>query len=125
MRYAPDIALQILKAMESHESAELPRGTSLFPDLDAEVYFFHCRLLEEADYISTYKIRFQGGVGQFWPTEVKYAGVQFLQMFEDESLWHRAKSEASSKGIGMALDTLKDVGASIVTKIISSQTGLG
>ena len=117
MRYDPDIALQILKAMESHESAELPRGTSLFPDLDAEVYFFHCRLLEEADYISTYKIRFQGGVGQFWPREVKWAGVQFLQMFEDESFWQRTKREATSKGANMALDVLMKVGADLMNKL--------
>ena len=97
MKYDPNIARQILKAMEAHESAEIPRGINLLTDFDIEVYFFHCRLLEEEGYISTYKMRFQGRVGQFWPRELKYAGVQFLQMFDDETLWQRAKKEASTK----------------------------
>ncbi len=123
MRYDPDIARQILNAMESHESAELPRGTNLLSDLDVEVYFFHYRLLEEADYISTYKIRFQGGVGQFWPRELKWPGVQFLEMFNEETLWQRTKDEATEKGLGLAMDTLKEVGTSLITGIIRSQIG--
>ena len=123
MKHDPDIARKILKAIESHESAELPRGTNLLPDLDITVYFFHCRLLEEAGYISTYKIRFQGGVGQFWPRELKWPGVQFLEMFKEETLWERSKVEATEKGLGVALETLKEVGSSLITGIIKSQIG--
>ena len=123
MRYDPDIARQILKAMESHESAELLFGTNLLPNLDVDVYFFHCRLLEEANYISTFKIRFQGGVGQFWPRELKWPGVQFLEMFKEENLWQRTKGEATEKGIGLALETLKEVGTSLITGTIRSQIG--
>ncbi len=125
MKYEPDIARRILKAMEDHPKDPLPYKTTLISDLDDRLYHYHCRLLSEAGYISVIELRMLGGPNYYWPRELKYAGVQFLQMFEDESLWHRAKNEASKKGIGMALDTLKDVGASIVTKIISSQTGLG
>ena len=120
MKYDPDIARRILKAMETHESAELPRETNLLPDLDVAVYFFHCRLLEEADYISTYTMRMQGGVGQFWPRELKWPGVQFLQMFNDESLWQRAKSEATEKSVGMALDVLANIGTKLVQQFISA-----
>ena len=123
MRYDPDIARQILKGMEYHESAELPFGTNLIPDLDVEVYFFHCRLLEEAGYISTFKMRFQGGVGQNWPRELKWPGVQFIEMFKEETLWQRTKGEATEKGIGLALETLKEVGTSVMTGIIKSQIG--
>ena len=118
MKYEPDIARQILKAMESHESAELPFGTNLLPDIDVEVYFFHSGLLEEAGYISTFKIRFQGGVAQFWPRKLKWPGVQFLEMFKDETFWQRAKNEATGKEVGMALDTLTRIGTDLMMKII-------
>ena len=123
MKFDPDVARQILKAMEAHNDDELPFKTNLLPDLDDAVYHFHCRMLSEAEVISVYEVRLQGGPNYYFPRELKWAGVQFLQMFEDEALWNRAKSEAASKGVGMALDTLMGIGTELVKRIVTSQVG--
>ena len=125
MKYDPDIALQILKAIEAHDRAELPMKTYLLPELDIEKYYYHCRLLSEAGYISAYRVGTSGPITHYWPRELKWDGVQFLQMFKNETLWQRAKNEATSKGVGTALETLMEVGANIATRLITSQTGLG
>ena len=118
MRYDPDVARQILKAMEAHDDDELPFKTNLLPDQDEASYYFHCRLLSEAGFISVYKIRLQGGPNYYWPRELKWAGVQFIEMFKDENFWQRAKKEATGKGVGMALDTLTRIGTDLMMKII-------
>ena len=124
MKYDPDIARQILNAMEAHNMDELPMKTYLLPELDQWKYYFHCRLLSEAGYISVYEIR-TSGPNFYWPRDLKWAGVEFLQMVKDETLWQRTKNEATSKGVGTALETLKEVAANIATRIITSQAGLG
>ena len=60
MKYDHDIARQILKAMEAHDKDELPMQTYLLPGLDDNSYYFNCRLLSEAGYISVYEFRSQG-----------------------------------------------------------------
>ena len=121
MKYEPDIARQILKAMEDHPKDPLPYKTTLISDLDDRLYHYHCRLLSEAGYISVIELRMLGGPNYYWPRELKYAGVQFLQMFEDESVWHSAKMEAKTKGVGLALDTLMKIGTELMVKMISGQ----
>ena len=98
-----------------------PIKTVLIPDLDDAAYHFHNRLLSEAGFISVYETRTFGSINYFWPRELKYAGVEFLQMFDDETLWQRAKNEANTKGIGLALDTLTKIGADLMVKIIGGQ----
>ena len=121
MKYDPDVARQILKAMEAHNDDEIPFRTNLLPDLDDAKYYFHCRLLSEAGFISIYKMRLQGGSNYYWPRELKWAGVQFIEMFKDETLWQRTKSEAAAKGVGVALETLTQIGTNLITKVISGQ----
>ena len=119
MKYDPDIALQILQGMEALERDEILPQTNLLPNIDIGVYFSHCRWLSERGYISVYNMSMQGKVTQYWPRELKYAGVQFLQMFQNESLWQRAKKEASTKGVGLTLENLMKIGADLMGKIIS------
>lgn len=120
MKYDPDIARQILNAMEAHPKDPLPYNTILLPDLDDGCYHYHCRLLSEAGYISAHEVRMQGRNNCYRPKELKWSGVQILQMFKDESLWQRAKSEATEKGLGMALDVLSNIGAKLVQQFISA-----
>ena len=115
MQYNPDTALQILRAMEAHDEDELPMKTTLLPNLNDEIYYFHCRLLSEAGFIAVYEVRTQG-LNYYWPRQISWPGVQFLQMFNNETLWERAKGEAISKGVGMALDTLMTIGVKLVTE---------
>lgn len=121
MKFNPDIARRILLAMEAHDNDELPFRTHLIPDLDDATYYFHNRMLADAGLISVYELRKFGSVNYFWPRELKYAGVQFLQMFQNETLWQRTKSEAAAKGVGVALETLTQIGTNLITKVISSQ----
>ena len=118
MQYSPDIALQILKAMESHDQDKLPMGANLLPDLDDEVYYFHCRLLSEAGYITVYEIPTQE-LNFYWPKQMTWGGVQFLQMFKDETFWNSTKEEARSKGLGTAMDILTKIGTELAVKMIS------
>ena len=122
LKYDPDVARQILNAMEFRDEDELPNQTMLLPELDDTSYYFHCRLLSEAGYISVYELRMMKAK-YYWPRELKWAGVQFLERFKDETLWQSTKKEATEKGVGMGLDTLMEVGTHLITKIISSQAG--
>ena len=117
MKYSPDLALRILRAMEDHPSDELESQTYLLGDVDEEVYYFHCRLLDEAGYISTYSVK-TGGLNYYWPREIKWNGVQFLELFRNDSLWQRAKDEATRKGVGLSLDTLFTVGRMIIEELL-------
>lgn len=119
MKYDPDIALQILKAMEDYPKDELPIQTMLLNEADEELYYFHCRLLAEAGYISVYSVK-TGGLNYYWPREIRLNGVQFLERFRDDSLWQRAKNEATKLGVGMALNTLYQVGTKMAEKLIGS-----
>ena len=118
MQYNADIALQVLKAMEAHNQDELPMKTMLLPDLDDEVYYFHCRLLSEAGYITVYEMR-TSALNFYWPKQMTWGGVQFLQMFRDESFWNRTKEEARSKGLGTAMDILTKIGNELAAKMIN------
>ncbi len=44
----PDVAREILEAMEAHEKDELPMKTSLVPNLNNRIYYFHCRLFSRS-----------------------------------------------------------------------------
>ena len=118
MRYDPDIALQILRTMEAHDQDELPMKTMLLPDLDDGVYYYHCRLLSEARYITVYKLP-TSGPNFYWPRQMTWDGVQFLQMFKDETFWNRTKEEAIKKGIGTTMDILMKIGAGLATKMLT------
>ena len=118
MKYNPDIALTILRRIEEYPSDEVPMKTNLLEEEDEETYYFHCRLLSEAGFIAVYEVRTQGP-NYYWPRQVSWPGVQFLQMFNDDTLWQRAKGEAISKGVGMALDTLMKIGVKLVTEAVA------
>ena len=118
MKYDPDIALQILKAMEAHGQDELQPKAMLLPDLDDGVYYFHCRLLYEAGYIIVYEVPTSGS-NFCWPRQMTWSGVQFLQMFTDETFWNRTKEEASRRGLGIAMDILMKIGTELAAKMIS------
>ena len=107
MKYNPDIALQILKAVEEHPEDDLRPKMILLPEIDENLYYFHSRLLSEAGYIRVYKLENRG---YYWPRQITWDGVQFLEQFRNDSLWQRAKDVASEKGVGMALDTLLQIG---------------
>ena len=117
MKYNPDIALTILRRIEEYPSDEVPMKTNLLEEQDEETYYFHCRLLSEAGFISVYEVRTQG-LDYYWPRQISWPGVQFLQMFDDQTLWERVKGEAISKGVGMALDTLMMIGVNLVKKTV-------
>ncbi len=109
MKYDPDIALQILRAMEDYPKDELEPQTYLLDGIDEELYYFHCRLLEEAGFITVYSAKTEG-LNYYWPRQISLPGARFLEQFRSDSLWQRAKDEATSKGVGMALDTLYRIG---------------
>lgn len=112
MKYDPDVALQILRAIEEYPKDELKPETYLLGEIDKELYYFHCRLLKEAGFITIYRLRTEGG-NCYWPRELSWPGVQFLEQFRNDSLWQRAKAEARSRGVGMALNTLFQLGAKL------------
>ena len=95
--------------MEDYPKDELPIQTMLLNESDEELYYFHCRLLAEAGYISVYSVKTQG-LNYYWPREISWPGVKFLEQFRNDSLWQRAKDEAARRGVGMALDTLYQIG---------------
>ena len=47
-------------------------------------------------------------------------GVQFLEQFRNDSMWQRAKDVASEKGVGMALDTLLQIGKVLAEGLMKS-----
>ena len=107
MKFDPDIALKIMRAMEDYPEDEIPRGKLELPEVDDDLYYFHCRLLEEAGYITVYA---SPSHGYYVPRQSKWPGVQFLAQFRDDSLWQRAKDVASEKGVGITLDILLLIG---------------
>lgn len=57
MKFNPDVALQIFRAMEEYPKDELEPETYLLYEVDEELYSFHCRLLKEASFITIYRLR--------------------------------------------------------------------
>ena len=121
MKFDPDIALQILKAIEDFPRDTIPLvpWRPLAPDLDKNVYSFHCRMLEDAGYIEAYEISSRAGY-YYCPRRMRWNGVLFLEQFRNESLWRRAKDVASEKGVGMAIDTLHLIGKQLAEELIKS-----
>ena len=118
MKFDPDVALAILRGIEEYPSDELPMKTNLLSELDEETYYFHCRLLSEAGFIAVYIVRTQR-LNYYWPRQMSWPGVQFLQMFNDDSFWQKTKREAQDKGLGLSLDVLTNVGLKLVEQLIS------
>ncbi len=117
MKYNPDIALQILKAVEEYPEDEIPARKVLLPKVGEDSYSFHSRLLAEAGYISVYSI--STTINR--PRQIKWLGVQFLEQFRDDSLWQRTKDEATRRGVGMALDTLFRIGKILIEEVLKQQ----
>ena len=115
MKFDPDIALKIMRAMEDYPEDEIPRGKLEISDVDDDLCHFHCRLLEEAGYITVYA---SPSHGLYWPRQIKWPGAQFLAQFPNDSLWQRAKDVASEKGVGMALDTLLQIGKMLAADML-------
>ena len=115
MRFDPDIALKIMRAMEDYPKDEIPRGKLEISEVDDDLYYFHCRVLEEAGYITVYA---SPSHGLYWPRQIKWPGVQFLAQFRDDSLWQRTKEVATQRGVGLALDTLFKVGKNLIEEIL-------
>ena len=117
MRYDPDIALAILKAVEDYPEDEIPAKTALLPELDEGTYHFHCRLLAEAEYISVYAI---ASASRYRPRQLKWPGVQFLELFRNKPLLQRTIDIAHEKGVGMALETLFRIGTQLGEELMKS-----
>ena len=117
MKHYPDVSLQILKAMEAYDEDEIPMKTMLIPDLEDKVYYQHCRLLDEAGYIRAYIVR-TSGLDFYWPRQITWSGYEFLETFENETLWQRAKDEAREQGVGLSLDILKRIGLKIAADLV-------
>ena len=118
MKFNPDVALTILSKIEEYPSDEIPMKTNLIKELDENTYYFHCRILSEAGFIAVYEVRTQG-LNYYWPRQISWPGVQFLQMFNNDSFWQKTKKEAVDKGLGLSLDTLMKVGSKLVEQLIS------
>ena len=121
MKFDPDIALKILKAIEDYPEDTIPINPwrPLVPDADKNVYSFHCRLLSDAGYIEAHDLSSRDG-SYYCPRRMRWNGVQFLEQFRNDSLWQRAKDVASEKGVGMALDTLLQIGKMLAEGLMKS-----
>lgn len=117
MKYDPDIALEILRKVEEWPSDELPMQTVLLSNIDEESYYFHCRLLGQAGYMTVYEVRLMSR-NFYWPRQINWDGVQFLELFRNEPLWQRVKQEAIDTGAGMSLNILFQIGKKLVGQAI-------
>ena len=120
MKFNPDTALQIMRAIEDYPKDTIQiSGSPLIPDMDRGVYSYHCRLLGDAGYIEVYDLSSHDG-DYYCPCRIRWLGIQFLEQFRNDSLWQRAKDVASEKGVGMALDTLLQIGKLLAEELMKS-----
>lgn len=120
MRFNPDTALQIMRAIEDYPEDAIPISKSpLIPDMDSKEYSYHCRLLGDAGYIDICDLSSHDGF-YYCPTGIRWLGVQFLEQFRSDSLWQRAKDVASEKGVGLTLDILLRIGKQLAEELMKS-----
>ena len=120
MKFNPDTALQIMRAIENYPKDTIPLSKSpLIPDMDREVYSYHCRLLGDAGYIEVFDLSSHDGF-YFCPSRICWMGVQFLEQFRNDSMWQRAKDVVSEKGVGITLDILLQTGKQLAEEVMRS-----
>ena len=115
MRRNMDLVRLILLKIEDEY-----RSTAIFnidiPGYDMETVAYHCKILNEAGLISAYNAQYGSNeLMCFAVGPLTWDGNEYLDKVRDDSQWAKVKNVIISKGVPLAIDTIKSVSDAFVT----------
>lgn len=82
---------------------------------------YHCKLLQEAELISDYKVdRFIDGTSIFRVGSLTWKGHDFLDKIREDTVWDKTKATIKAKGLPMILDVIKEVASAVIASMTTA-----
>ena len=114
MQFDIDFAINILKAMESHDKSILVPEEDLPDDAGSEKYGYHCLMLEQAGFIEVWDMRTLNNPMEYYPKMLTYAGHKFLEDIRNKSTLEKVKETIKERGLPMTLSVISMVASKFI-----------
>ena len=84
---------------------------------DFETIAYHCSILHEAGYISSYRASYAWGCDlvSFRVGGLTWSGHDYLDKVRDDSLWGKTKETIKNKGLPLIFYTIKTIANAFIT----------
>lgn len=83
---------------------------------DMTTVAYHCKILYEAGFVSTYKAEYAGNeLWSFGVGSLTWDGNDYLDNVRDNSIWRKTKDVITKKGLPLVIDTIKTISTAFIT----------
>lgn len=122
MKRDMDLARSILLKIEEEYVSTALEDLSI-EGYDMESVAYHCKLLNEAGFVSSYKGFYADD--ELWMFSVgplTWEGHEFLDRIRDDSIWSKTKEAIRNNGLPVVLETIKNIAYGFVTAMSEGAT---
>lgn len=115
MKRSMDLVREILLKIEEEYISKAIFNLKI-DGYDAETIAYHCKILYEANMISSYKAQYySNGIYSFSVGSLTWEGHDYLDKVRDDSVWKKTKDTIIQKGLPLVFDTIKTISTAFIT----------
>ncbi len=93
-------------------------------DYDMKTIAYHCKILNDAGFISNYKGHFASNeLYSFGVGSLTWAGHEYLDKIRSDTVWNKTKSVIKEKGLPLVIDVVKEVATAIISGMTNAALG--
>lgn len=117
MKRDMELCRKILLEIEEFPTSEKIDNLEIDGYSDEQVSY-HCKLLQEAELISDYKVdRFINGTSTFRVGSLTWKGHDYIDKIREDTIWNKTKETIKSKGLPMIFSVIEHIAAEIIASM--------
>ena len=115
-----DLVREIMLALEAKPVyGEVLNRDIIIPNHSTEEVAYHCELLYEKKFISSYESKCNGNRVIFFKVgDLTWAGHEYLETVREKTRWEKIKKVISDKGEPLLVETVKTVSNVLIQKAL-------
>lgn len=110
----------ILTALEQQETTHGGIAPEKIPGFLPEVVSYHFHILNEAGLIEATGLNSSNAPMHYLGRNLTWAGHEFLDSIRNDTMWKKIKATATSKGIDLSFDVIKQAAGIVIKGLLSS-----